>query len=275
MDIREQVETAIRNYGNLAQVPMSDDTPEEESYLATPDRLTYALGWVVANAIVGARFADSAIDALPVYHPENGWDRFLLTRRVTGKQFINETANSFGMIMLDGDDSPRITRPSGAERLSLGKTLRDDPEAAIASVLELFPAGNLLPLDLGYRWKDRQRNYPRLYQAVTEIIVEHPGVVAAREIYVDSEQVDGAFHPLYLHGATRQPDMLYDWWLVQQAGRATFFRVHAGQTIYERVPGTWSTVKRQLAQEESIDGMKARILSWLGIEGEPDPKTID
>lgn len=275
MEIREQVELAIRNYAELEQVPLNDDTPEDVAYLATPDRLSFALGWVVANAIVAARYADSAIDALPVYHPENGWDRFLLTRRTTGKAFASEPANRFGMVMVDGDDAPRLTKPSGADKLALGAALRENPEKAIASVLAEVRAGSLLPLDLGMRWRDRQRNYPRLYQAVTELVVEYPGVVAAREIFVDDQQVDGAYHPLYLHGAAPQPAMLYEWFLIQYGDRAAFFRVHGGQSIYETERGGWSTVKSQLSAEESVEGIKQRLKAWLRIEGEPDQKGKD
>lgn len=275
MEIRKQVELAIQNYGELEQVPLNDDTPEDVAYLATPDRLSFALGWIVASAIVATRYADSAIDALPVYHPETGWDRFLLTRRTTGKVFASETANRFGMLMLDGKDAPRLTKPSGADKITLGKALRDDPEKAVASVLSEVRAGSLLPLDLGMRWRDRQRTYPLLYAAVAELITEHPGVVAAREIYVDDQQVDGAYHPLYLHGAAPQPTMLYDWFLIQYGDRAAFFRTHGGQSIYETERGGWSTVKRQLSAEESVEGMKQRMKAWLRIEGEPDQKGKD
>lgn len=275
MDIREQVELAIRNYSELEQAPLNDDTPEDVAYLATPNRLSFALGWVVANAIVSARYADSAIDALPVFHPETGWDRFLLTRRTTGKAFATETANRFGMLMLDGKDAPRFTAPSGTNRLTLGKGLREDPSKAVLPVIQQVRGVSILPLDLGMRWRDRQRNYPRLYAAVTELILEHPGVVVAREIYVDDQQVDGAFHPLYLHGAAPQPTMLYDWFLLQYGDRAAFFRTHGGQSIYETERGGWSTVKRQLSDEESVDGMKQRMKAWLRIEGAPDQQGKD
>lgn len=275
MDIREQVELALHNYSELEQVPLAEDTPEDVAYLATPDRLAFALGWIVSNAIVGSRYASSAIDALPIFHPESGWDRFLLTRRTTSTTFARETANRFGMVMVDGKDAPRLTKPSGADRLTLGKALRSDPEKAIASVLKEVRSGSLLPLDLGMRWRERKVQYPRLYAAVTELIVEVPGVVAAREIYVDDQQVDGAYHPLYLHGAAPQPTMLYDWFLIQYADRAAFFRVHGGQSIYETERGGWSTVKKQLAAEESVDAIKQRMKAWLRIDGEPDPTTKD
>src|SRR5688572_23242055 len=132
MNVREQVELALKNYSDLPPAPMGEDLPESDAYLATPDRLSFALGWVLANAIVSARYADSALDALPIYHPENGWDRFLLTRRVSGDAYAAEKADSHGMIMLTGEDAPRLTRPSGATKVSLGAKLREDPEAAIA-----------------------------------------------------------------------------------------------------------------------------------------------
>jgi hypothetical protein len=272
--IREQVELALANYGDLPQIPLTDTISEADAYLATPDRVTFALGWIVANQIVQARYADSAIDALPIYHPENGWDRFLLTRRVTSDRFARETANAYGMIMLTGEDAPRITMPSGTTRLALGKALREDPEKAIAEALALFPPGPLLPLDLGMRWNDRKIAYPMLYGVLTDLIVEYPGLVVAREIFVDTEPVDGAYHPLYLHGVALEPRMVYEWVLVQYGEHACFFRVHGAQSIYETNRKGWATVKKQL-NKETPEGARQRILAWLRIEGEPDPSTVD
>ena len=265
MTPRDQVERAIVNYADLPPAPLSDDLAEDQTYLATPDRLTFVFGWIVANAIVGNRYADSAIDALPVYHPDAGWDRFLLTRRVTSKRFENESANAKGMLLLEGDDAPLLTTPGGTTRLALGTALRNDPDAAIASVLELFPRGPLLPHDLGSNWTMRKRVYPQLFNAVTEIIIEHPGVIAAREIFVDTEQVDGAFHPLKLHTVIRKPQLVYDWFLVQSAERATFFKTHGNAAIYETDRSTWSTVAKQLSADDP-ETMKRRILDWLRID---------
>lgn len=264
MTPEEQVSTAIANYAELPPAPLSDELPDEQTYLATPDRLTFALGWVVANAIVKARYADSAIDALPIYHPETGWDRFLLTRRVSSPQFERETANAYGMILLTGDDAPLLTSPGGTTRVSLGRSLRNDPTTALASAVAHIKRGPLLPLDLGNNWKSRQRVYPLLYNAVTEIIVEHPGVVAAREIFVDTEQVDGAFHPIKLHTVIRHPQLVYDWFLVQSNERATFFKTHGNASIYETDRKSWSTVKNQIGND-SPEVMKQRILEWLRI----------
>lgn len=260
----EQAARAIENYSGLPPAPLTDTLPDEQTYLATPNRLAYALGWVVANAIIGSRYADSAIDALPIYHPETGWDRFLLTRRVTSAQFERETANTFGMILLDGDDAPLLTTPGGSTRLALGEALKQDAAAALASVENLFPRGALLPLDLGNNWKNRQRVYPQLFNAVTELIVEHPGIVAAREIFVDTEQVDGAFHPIKLHTVIRHPQLVYDWFLVQSQDRAAFVKTHGNASIYETKRGTWSTVRDPIGNETS-EGMQRRILEWLRI----------
>jgi hypothetical protein len=173
------------------------------------------------------------------------------------------------MLLLDGDDAPLLTTPGGTTRIALGNALRQDPDAAIASVLEHFPRGDLLPLDLGNNWKERQRMYPQLFNAVTEIIIEHPGVIAAREIYVDTQQVDGAFHPIKLHTVIRHPQLVYDWFLVQSPDRAAFFKVHGKASIYETDRATWSTVRKQLSME-APEELPRRILNWLRIDGEPN-----
>src|SRR6188508_2194765 len=61
MNVRELVQRAVANYDGLSPAPFSDDMPDATAYLATPDRPAYALGWIVASAIVGARYADSGI----------------------------------------------------------------------------------------------------------------------------------------------------------------------------------------------------------------------
>src|SRR3712207_8441597 len=98
MDLGERVATALRNYGSAA-------APADDADLPIPNRLGYALGWIVASAIVGTRYFDSALDALLVCHPEHGWDRFLLTRRVSCALLADEPADSFGLLLLDGDDA--------------------------------------------------------------------------------------------------------------------------------------------------------------------------
>lgn len=230
--------------------------------------LAYALGWLVASAIVRARFDDSGMDALPVHHPGNGWDRFVLTRRVSSRSFAHEAADRFGLIMLTGPDAPRLTRPSGAQVLALGASLQADAEAALAGVAELFPCRGVVDeRDRG--WRQRQRVYPRLYRAIAELIAEHPGMMAAREIFIDTESIDGAHHPLYLHGVSSEPVFTYDWILIQYGDRSAFLRTHGGRAIYETDRGGWSTVKQPLT-EMTLEGMKTRMRAWLRISGVPD-----
>jgi hypothetical protein len=205
---------------------------------------------------------------LPIYHPENGWDRFLLTRRVTSQEFKDEAANSYGMIMLDGEDAPRLTTPGGKTILSMGQGMREDPIGTLKQMLKRIPRDEMPEGKHGGRWKQRRRVYPRLFRAVTETLVENPGLVAAREIFVDDRPIDGAYHPLYLHGAALEPKILYDWMMVQLGRWAVFFRTHGGQTIYETERRTWSTVKKQISDEETYEDIKRRLEGFLRIRPE-------
>jgi hypothetical protein len=218
--------------------------------------------------VIQRRYRRCGIDALPIYHPENGWDRFLLTRRVTSQEFKDEPANSYGMIMLDGEDAPRLTTPGGKTILSMGQGMREDPVATLKQMLKRIPRDEMPEGKHGGRWKQRRRVYPRLFRAVTETLVEHPGLVAAREIFVDDRPIDGAYHPLYLHGAALEPKILYDWMMVQLGRWAVFFRTHGGQTIYETERRTWSTVKKQISDEETYEDIKRRLEGFLRIKPE-------
>lgn len=273
MDVTSRVQSALANYADLAPILIADETPDEELPLATPNRLAFALGWIVAAELVRSRYADSLLDAVPIYHPEHGWDRFLLSRRVAANQYRNETANSFGMLMLGVQDAPAITRPSGAVRLSLGQALQQDPEQALADTLALFPRTGFPEGDPGKRWNSRRVMYPRIYDALAQLIVETPGMAAAREIFVDDQAIDGAYHPLYLHGLVTRPNMTYDWFLVQYGGWSAFINQHGHQAIYRTDRQTWSTVRKSFASENAdVEEMKRRIKVWLRIEGELDPK---
>lgn len=245
-----------------------------DTHLEVGNRQTYAWGWAVASAIVNARFSDSALDALPVINPEHGWDRFLLTRRVSSDVFAGDSANRFGMIVLDGDDAPVITRPSGTPRLALGSLMATDPEQAKAQAVALFPSYGLPVDDLKGRWKDRRKIYPKIYQAIAELIGENDDMLAAREVAIDTTPIDGVYHPLYLHGVAQFPTISYDWFLVQWRDRAAFIRTHGYQAIYETDRGGWSTVKKQVGMDPSVEAIKQRIRGWLRIDAEPDP-TLD
>ncbi|HYI14713.1 MAG TPA: hypothetical protein VEX37_04950, partial [Thermomicrobiales bacterium] len=161
--IAEQVDLARANYGELGEAPLSESTDAGELYLATPDRLAYALGWIVANQIVQARFATAAVDVLPVFHPERGWDRFLITRRVSSHIYNDLLADELGRIMLTGENAPRFVQPAAGVRIGLRDLLLSDPDAAIEQVLSRIPekpggVGDLKKM----RPSERAARYPEI-----------------------------------------------------------------------------------------------------------------
>lgn len=284
MGPREQVELAIANYSSLPPAPLDDTITPETFYLATPNRLAYALAWVVANAIVQKRFLRTGIDVLPVFHPENGWDRFLITRRVTGKDFAYQPANEFGMLMLSGEDAPLLTTPGGKTRLALGAALQQDAEAAIAEVLKLIPSRSIKDEGKHLRTYEQAPKYPAIHQAVVDLIVENPGLVAAREIYIDAEEIDGQYHPLYLHAAeltAMGPDdrsgvnvatTTYRWFQLQLGDMFVFFDKRGNRTVYRTDRQTWARVKKQLRDGPDED-IYERIAGWLRIgDRQPNPE---
>jgi hypothetical protein len=257
MDIVQQVQAAIQSF----TAGGTDQTPTE--------RLTYALGWIVANSIVAARYCDSAIDALPIYHPEHGWDRLLFTRRVSCLQCADEPADSFGMLMLDGEDPPRLTHPNGETRIALGSLLRSNPESALTQVRSFFPPIGLVDGDHTACWHTRAASYPVLYAVVTDLIARYPTITAAREVFIDDAQIDGAYHPLYIHTATRSTRHVYDWFELQSPDFHAYSRIHGEQAIFLTNAGWWSSVLKPLSAEQP-ENIARRILGWLRVCGEPD-----
>lgn len=281
MNIAEKVQAAIRNYEGMPQVPLDDTVTPETLYLATPDRLAYALGWIAASAIVSKRFRRAAIDVLPIFHPEHGWDRFLITRRVSCKKQAHEPADKFGLLMMSGEDAPRLTTGSGRTRLALGTAMREDPDKAIADLLDLIPKPRIEGNGHSRCLHQLARKYPLYYDAVTELIVENPGLVAAREVYIDDQEIDGQYHPLYLHSVALSssgpgdrtgmllPVTVYEWFQLQQGELFAFFDAPGNRAVYRTGRGTWSRVRKQL-NEEPDENVKQRIGNWLRIGGEPD-----
>lgn len=269
MNIAQQVEMAIHHTRSEVSPAAAVSDPDS----ARAERLAYALGWIIANVIVSARYRDSAIDALPLCHPQYGWDRFLLTRRVSCQWCQDEPADAFGLIMLDGDDAPRLTYPNGETRLSLGRLLRTDPGEAAERVRALLPPIGLVAGDHTACWHERAVIYPTLYAIVMDLILEYPTLTAAREVVIDDQQIDGAFHPLYAHVAARSAQLAYDWFELRTDDFLVYFRLHGEQVVYLTDKGWWSTVIKPLAMEEP-DKMNQRILAWLRLRGNPDP-TVD
>jgi len=262
MHVHQQVETAISTAASLAS-PVFGEA-----------RLQYALGWIVANSIVAAHYHHDAIDALPVYHPEHGWDRFLLTRRVSCQQLQAEPADAFGRIMLTGDDAPLLVNHDGTVVHALGPLLSTDPARAIAQVQSFIPVIGLVPGDHLSCWHERAVVYPLLYSVITDLILQYPGLIATREVFVDDGQTDGMFHPLFIHTGGRGPAITYDWFALQTAEYIAYVQIAGAQAIYLRDDGNWSTVRKQFDAEDR-EGMTRRILALLRLEGTPDEATHD
>jgi hypothetical protein len=261
---------ALRNYERLETLT----PPGTAEPILTPSPLAYALGWIVADAVVGERYREMALDAIPVHHPEHGWDRFLLTRRTACDLRRKEAADSFGVIRLSGDDAPVLTTAGGTVLISLGSLLRQDAEGAIGSLLELIPTRRLPSGDHRRCRHTRAADmYPRLYDLIARLVLDRPGLVAAREIFIDSERIDGAFHPLYLHTAGRAAGFNYDWFGVQFGEHVVYIRMHGAQAIHYTGRNTWASA--QLAtQPPDWPALKSRIANWLRLDAQADRGTI-
>ena len=69
--------------------------------------------------------------------------------------------------------------------------------------------------------------------------------------------------------------MTYDWVLLQLGEQAAFLRVHGNQSIYETDRKGWSTVRRQLSQEDDPERIKQRLRNWLRVDGAAPEKDVD
>lgn len=237
-----------------------------QSSPSIPCPLACALGWITANTIVANSYRRCAVDVVPVEHPDHGWDRFLITRRTACDLRSNERADSLGVILLRGDDAPILAAPDGTVLLSLGDRLSKDPDEAIRRVLDLVPAPGLVSGDHEMCWHKRAGDiYPVLYDVITHLLIENPGIVAAREIFVDDQQVDGAFHPLYIHTAGKTTGFTYDWFGVEREGHLAYMRLHGHQAVYRTDRATWATSTKRLV-DLSWSEKKAQISTWLRLQ---------
>jgi len=254
----------------LARVSRSDPaiTAEDEQ------RRVRAAAWAVAATIVGLRYADSAIDALPVQHPEHGWDRFLLTRRVSCQACASVSADEFGQISLRGEGAPLLLHNNGSTAVALGPLLADDPTVALAAIEAHLPAFGLTEGDHTSCWHALATDYPRLYGTVADLLRTYPHVEALREIYVDAEFSDDTMHPLHLYTGGQALGEVYNWWGLLAEEYVAFINIDGRQSIYQTTHGTWSTVTKQL-DTETDSRMRERIRGWLRIEAEPAAPEID
>jgi hypothetical protein len=267
-DMAERVAAALRNYGALKPQAIPVESDDDLADIATPHRLGYALGWIAASVIVRAYYREAGIDALPVYHPENGWDRFLLTRRVSCDLLADEPADSFGLLLLSDADAPILAQPDGTRRLALGPLYRTDP--AHTTLLEQIAPPPLPAGDHTRCPHERGALYPALFEAVTALIVAHPGVIAAREVFVDDHQVDGAYHPLFLHTGGRVTGFTYRWLAVTYQGRTAFVWCHGQQVVHESEPGIWRSEPTYFTQDDP-PAMEQALRTWLHLDGTSEP----
>lgn len=266
MDTSARVAAAIRNYG--FGVP-SEIRMAVAGDRATPDPLGYALGWIAACAVVGARYHDAAIDALPVYHPERGWDRFLLTRRVSCDHCADEPADAFGTLLIDADTGLTFVGPNGAAPLPLGALYCDDTERAERLLLEHLPSPTLPPGEHAACPHARSHAYPALVAAITDVIVTKPGVIAARELFIDDQAIDGVYHPLYLHTGVRTVGYTYDWLAVSFGERTVFLRIQREQVIHEVAPGVWRSETTTFSPDDP-EAIRQALRAWLQPDAEQE-----
>jgi hypothetical protein len=208
-------------------------------------------GWQAANAIVQAHYEKGAIDAFPIYSDEAGLEKFMLTRRLACVVHNGDLPDQWGTLHLTGAASRQFSR---------GKETRDFGD--IPGLLSEFAAVDE-PLEGHERcWHRYATQYPRIYQAVTDLIAEYPQVSAAREIYVDKEFVDGTYHPLYLHAFVQEPMMVYDWFAIEADEQAVFIKITGEASIFRSEVGTWRFVGAVL-KDATTDELKKQFKEWL------------
>jgi hypothetical protein len=257
---------AIAHYRDLHPRAIPVDHPDVPE-LATPDRLAYAVAWILAAAIVGNRYRASAIDVLPVYHPEHGWDRFLVTRRVSCKLCADEPADSQGTLWLDKEGAPVYTIGQSLE-LALGPLSHDDPADAIRRLLFAVPAPRLRQGDHSscpHVWAER---YPTIYRVTAGLIADYPGLIAAREIFVDEQPIDGTYHPLYTASGARLSGWTYDYVQYLAGERIVFLRIDGRLVTFEVEPGIWRTEEVPARAESELRSYLEERLG-LGTPGQP------
>lgn len=231
----------------MNEMPVVSNTEQDTG--ATREAIVAA--WQAANAIVQAHYEQGAVDAFPIYSEDAGLEKFMLTRRLACVVHNNDLPDQWGTIHLRGDASRTYVR---------GETSHDLGD--LSGLLSEFEKVDE-PLDGHERcWHRYATQYPRIYQAVTDLITEYPQVSAAREIYVDKEFVDGTYHPLYLHAFVQEPMMVYDWFAIEADEQAIFIKITGEASIFRSEVGTWRFVGAVL-KNATTEELKAQFKEWL------------
>lgn len=205
-------------------------------------------GWQTANSIVQAHYEKGAIDAFPIYSEEAGLESFMLTRRLSCVVHNSDLPDQYGKITLTGAAAPSLLRSGESIDLALAPDQFDDVDEELAGHERC--------------WHRYATQYPRIYQAVTDLVTEFPQVSAAREIYVDKEFVEGTYHPLYLHAFVQEPQMVYDWFAIEADEQAIFIKITGEATIFRSETGTWRFIG-DVMKAKSVEELKAQFIEWL------------
>jgi len=215
------------------------------------DHAMIVAAWEAANSVVQAHYTEGGIDGFPVFSEQGQLEKFLFTRRLACVVHNSDLPDQFGAIELAGETGPRLIK--GADVGGL-----DGIETFVSNLDEFDEAL------AGHErcWHRYAAQYPRIYQAVTNLVSRFPQVVVAREIYVDKEFVDGTYHPLYLHSFVQEPMMVYDWFAIEADEQAVFLRITGEASIFRSEKGTWRFVGAVL-KERSTEEIEQQLIEWL------------
>ena len=120
-------------------------------------------------------------------------------------------------------------------------------------------------------------------RAVAELVATTPGLTAAREIYIDSEMIDGTFHPLHLHNTELSshgpgdrkgsplPVLTYNWVQLQLREEFAFVDRNGTRVIYRTDANTWRRAPHGV-ESADVETILRRMRGWLRLDGlAPDP----
>jgi hypothetical protein len=107
-----------------------------------------------------------------------------------------------------------------------------------------------------------------LYRVTAELIADYPGLIAAREIFVDDQPIDGAYHPLYTASGARLTGWTYDYIQYLAGDRIVFLGIDGKLATFEVEPGIWRTEEAPSGDEAALRRYLTERLA-LGKPGQP------
>lgn len=257
----ESTAARIRSLWHSPQ--LSSSTAEE---WLTPDRTSYAIAWLIASLVVEHRFPETALDAIPLYAPAIGWDRFVLTRRISCDHCDAELANAFGQLQLGPGGTVNLTDPAGTVQVAFFPAEADQLLARLDHVLQALPVLELRAGDHRSCQHRRAPLYPQVFTTMARLVAAEPSLVVAREIFIDVDLIDGMRHPLWAHTARQESGYTYDWFGLRRArsNTAAFVRISGQQVIYRTDRSTWASHSLE-AESLTTEVLSGQLQSWLGL----------